>query len=795
MKKTLLMTTLSLLCLYVMAQVPKGINYQAVINNSAGAPVANATLQVKAAILSDTILPVVVWEELHSSVKTDASGVLGLVIGTGTKESGSAATFSAVDWSRQLFIRMQVYYQNSWKSLGSSKLWTVPYAMASDFALKSEQAVTAEHSLSADKLSGDIKKLVVTGETADMEEALFEVKNKDGQTVFAVYNEGVRIYVDDGAKGAKGGFAIGGFGTTKEASQDLLVVTPDCVRVYIDNKTDKGPKGGFAIGGFGTTKEPAEEYLRVTRDSTRIYLNDTISKGPKGGFAIGGFDKTKGAGSEYMLVQPENTRFYVRTLADQSSSTFNIIGLDQNQQEVPLLLANKDTIEVSGVLNLQNNLIVNGDVSVSGTVSQDSVIKDAEGNVYNTVAIGNQVWMKENLKATKYNDGTDIPNVTDDASWLALTSPAYSYYSNDVKNKEIYGNMYNWYAVSTGKLCPAGWHVPGDAEWKQLEMFLGMDQATADLEEWRGSNEGGKLKETGLTHWLSPNTGATDEVGFTALPGGIRWDVSPTFGGIGANASWWTATEGTPSDEAWYRGLYWDRSTICRAPDPKYHGFYVRCIKDSPAPTKGLVAYYPFNGNAKDESGNGNNGTITGASLTSDRNGILNKAYLFNNLTHNIEVPSSSTFFDLTSNEYTISGWFKSTDLSKTNQTIINSSPHGGVSIAFNYPTNDNKLTLFVHDGTEWNIFRVGGNFSGYQLNTWYSFVLVKTGLSCKVYVNGTLDISADLTTIPIFPSLFGFYLGQCSYINSLENLIGALDEVRIYNRALSVDEITALSY
>jgi len=136
---------------------------------------------------------------------------------------------------------------------------------------------------------------------------------------------------------------------------------------------------------------------------------------------------------------------------------------------------------------------------------------DIDGNVYHTVIIGTQTWMVENLKTTKYNDGISIPYVTDNGAWISLTTPAYCWYNNEASYKTQYGSLYNWYAVNTGKLAPTGWHVPSNAEWTTLTNYLG------------GENLAGfKIKESGTTHWKSPNEGATNETGFTALPGGYR---------------------------------------------------------------------------------------------------------------------------------------------------------------------------------------------------------------------------------------------------------------------------------
>jgi hypothetical protein len=319
MKRVIISFFLGFVYLIINAQVPQGLNYQAIARDGSGNPITGATLQVKVAILSDTTNNIIVWEELHSIVKTNAFGLFTLVIGTGTRQSGSALVFSDINWATaSIFLNTQIYYQNSWRYLGSAKLWSVPYSMVSS------------------GLSGPLKKLGVTGETTSPDSSLFEVKNRTGQTIFAVYNEGVRIYVDDGiAKGStKGGFAIGGFGTGKAASQEYFVVSPDSIRAYIGTNPVKSKKGGFAIGGFDKTKAGNEEYLRVTRDSTRIYLNDTGTKAKKGGFAIGGFDKTKGNIQDFMTVSSDSVRVYIDDqLAKGRKGGFAIGGFDKTKGE------------------------------------------------------------------------------------------------------------------------------------------------------------------------------------------------------------------------------------------------------------------------------------------------------------------------------------------------------------------------------------------------------------------------------------------------------------------------------
>ena len=195
--------------------------------------------------------------------------------------------------------------------------------------------------------------------------------------------------------------------------------------------------------------------------------------------------------------------------------------------------------------------------------------------------------MKENLKTIKYNDNTPIPNVTDSATWGKLQTGAYCWYNNDAAaNKDIYGGLYNWFAVNTGKLCPAGWHVPSHDEWTTLERAVCSSgtcatdfpyDANASI-GWTGTDEGGKLKETGLTHWYRPNTGATNSSGFTALPGG-RHNVTVQFERITWYSQIWSSTEYS-YNSAFYRALFYASKQVFRANHRKEAGMSVRCLKD-----------------------------------------------------------------------------------------------------------------------------------------------------------------------------------------------------------------------
>jgi hypothetical protein len=280
------------LCSLAVSQVPQGFNYQAVARLTTGDPIINTTLPVRITIQADSLGSIIIWQELHSSVTTNGFGLMTLILGKGARQIPSTVpTFSAIDWSvTPKFIKTEIDY-SGWKTMGVTRLWSVPYSSI------------------AEGLGGPVKKLAVKGVTALPDEALFEVKNKDGQTVFAVYNEGVRVYVSDGAKALKGGFAVGGFGTDKAVSTPYFVVGKDSVRVYLDtNPLTKKLKGGFAVGGYDLTKGTVQDYLDVSSDSVRIYIDSNpATKKLKGGFAVGGYDIVKGTSTNYMNVNPDTT--------------------------------------------------------------------------------------------------------------------------------------------------------------------------------------------------------------------------------------------------------------------------------------------------------------------------------------------------------------------------------------------------------------------------------------------------------------------------------------------------------
>ena len=210
-----------------------------------------------------------------------------------------------------------------------------------------------------------------------------------------------------------------------------------------------------------------------------------------------------------------------------------------------------------------DNLPENNDpVIVYGAVT------DIDGNVYNAVTIGTQTWMTENLKTTRYRNGDPIPTGLSDTDWENTTSGAFAIYNNDDVNNTTYGKLYNWFAVSDNRnLSPAGWHVATDAEWTTLITYLGGESVA-----------GGKLKEAGTDHWNSPNTGATNESGFKALPAGQRGWYGP-FNDLRVYGYWWSTSEGFGGG-SWGWSMVNSENIVKRLNYTQLCGFSVRCLKD-----------------------------------------------------------------------------------------------------------------------------------------------------------------------------------------------------------------------
>ena len=261
----------------------------------------------------------------------------------------------------------------------------------------------------------------------------------------------------------------------------------------------------------------------------------------------------------------EEVRFFVDGIEKATTISFPYnYNWNTSSESIGSHLLKATSIDNSGDSNSDEITVVITD-GITG-----AFIDPRDGQTYNTVIIGNQKWFAENLNY----ETTD--------SWC---------YEIDVYNCNIYGRLYDWATVMNGEessnevpsgvqgICPDGWHLPSDNEWKILEMYLGLSQSEADKIGERGTNEGGKLKETRTTHWNPPNTGASNSSGFTALPGGIRSFTDEYFYHLGGYGHWWSATE-HDSEHAWSRRLFYYNAKVSRGEPNKEYGFSVRCLKD-----------------------------------------------------------------------------------------------------------------------------------------------------------------------------------------------------------------------
>lgn len=241
--------------------------------------------------------------------------------------------------------------------------------------------------------------------------------------------------------------------------------------------------------------------------------------------------------------------------------------------------------EKTGMVPTEGNITSEGDLI--------PFLEDRDGNIYTTLEIAGKIWMIQNLRTTVFNDGSKIPEVSDNAKWTSLKDPAYCWYCNNPGSKEFYGALYNWYAVQTGMLCPAGWHVPSDAEWTEMEIYLQNNDfnydGTVDADLDRETKNKIAKSLASEMHWsestIKGSIGNTDyqayrnKSRFTALPAGCRKSGDGSFDEVTFSGFWWSSTE-SDSGKAWIRTMNGNESATSRADHGKTGGYSVRCVKD-----------------------------------------------------------------------------------------------------------------------------------------------------------------------------------------------------------------------
>lgn len=298
--------------------------------------------------------------------------------------------------------------------------------------------------------------------------------------------------------------------------------------------------------------------------STSAIINDNIN-GDGGGYVSG-----RGICWSNMLTEPniKEDEVYYEGFGAGTFSVYLANLTPGTTYYARAFATNNEGTGYGPVVSFTTQGSMTGDI-VFNPDSTYNTVTDITGNVYNTIQIGTQTWMAENLRTTKLIDGTDILNITGNDEWKHLQIPGYCWYLNDDKFKNIYGALYNWYTVGYDKLCPEGWHVPGYEEWTTLFSYIGNNYEVAN-----------KLRETGNTHWVNTDAGATNITGFTALPGGWRNIDNINFGDLGYAGTFWALpeTEGNLNTVMFFFQGSWEG--IFFAENQKNSGLSVRCVKD-----------------------------------------------------------------------------------------------------------------------------------------------------------------------------------------------------------------------
>ena len=397
---------------------------------------------------------------------------------------------------------------------------------------------------------------------------------------------------------------------------------------------------------------------------------------------------------------------------------------------------------------------------------------DVDGNAFPIVRLGSKFWMAENLKTTKYNDGTGIPRVDgdDDATWSNATTGMRCEYNDDASSEsDTYGYLYNGYTVDTGNLAPDGWHVPTDEEFKELEMHLGMTQLEADDVYNRGTNQGAKLAgNAGL--WNNGNLESDSEFGtsgFNGLPSGYRY-TNGAYNNINFYGQYWTSTEedGDP-DNRWQRMLYWNNTYVNRSAPDKNYGFSVRCVYD--------------------------HRTSHDASMT------------FDGQSDYVAIPHNSSYKP--TDALTVSCWGWSYDwssLDNENQKLFSCTEGSGWNITFGHETmgghngapDQDTVTALVRSNSQYNV--VNGPLLSELSNGWVYFTMTFDKEYLRLYINGVLVGSQSTTAtgdieyvdnyLFIGAEAGGVSDGNTPAAGGYFN--GRVGTFSVHNKALSVDEI-----
>ncbi|MBN2610405.1 MAG: hypothetical protein JXB00_02515 [Bacteroidales bacterium] len=544
---------------FVSAQLPAKISYQAVIRDNNNNLVALQAIGMQISILQDSVNGTAIYTETHN-VTTNTNGLVSIEIGNGT----TSGNFSAIDWADgPFFIRTAADLSGgaNYNITGTSQILGVP------FAFFTETSNTARSIIKI--LSGELG--ITSGQLA-----------ASGISAREMVASGIDIKT----------MFDGGINVTELLGTGITVA----VLVNADLPVDSLTGAGITTRQLLDAGEDIDEMLAAGITLSELLAHEvTIAD-------------LLTAGVTVPQLVAENVA--VAAMLDAGITAEQLVAADEDLDEMlgagisvaSLLSAGVKVSDMLGagvsVTDLFNAGIMVGTLQQQGA-AQSALISagligttppDGDGNTYSWVRIGDQYWMSEDMKTNHYTDGTPIPDGTGLGNIKDYRLKYYFSYNDDTLNAITYGYLYTHAAAVNGAagsdanpsgvqgVCPSGWHVPGDSEWKELEMHLGMSQADADINNYRGTDESEKLKETGTVHWGSSSSSVgTNESGFTGLPGGFR--MLDRFTNITHTASYWTSTKGTSS--GCIRSIYNNHGAIYRNTfNSLTKGLSVRCVKD-----------------------------------------------------------------------------------------------------------------------------------------------------------------------------------------------------------------------
>lgn len=559
MKQTFTFFTFIFASLVAFSQAPNAMSYQAVIRDANNDLVSNQSVGMQISILQGSASGSSVYTETQTA-STNDNGLVSIAIGEGT----TSDDFSSVDWANgPYFIKTETDPTggSNYTITGTSQLLSVPYAL---YAKSAENTFSGDYNdlnnapdLSnydqdnSDDFDGDYNSLVnkptlaTVASTGDYN----DLSNKPN---IPTVPSNVSSFNNDA-----------GYITTlndDDATNELqnLSVSTTGDTLYLQN-------GGFVIiPGISAANTPPQLATLTTTAASSI---TDVS-------AISGGNISNDGGATITVRGIVWSTSQNPTLASNLGSTNDGSGTGSFTSNLTGLSAST-TYYVRAYATNSAGTAYGNEVSFTTTAGGGGIVTNPGGGVtfdgytYTSIVLGNgQEWMAENLRTTTYANGDPIPNVTAASQWGSTTTGAWVHYDNNSQYENPYGKLYNWYTVADPRnVCPTGWHVPTDAEYTLLSDYLGGEPVA-----------GGKMKSTGTQYWISPNTDATNESGFSGLPGGYRLNGGP-FGNIGNLGYWWSSSE-DDAYTAWSRGLVYVNGSVFRVNENKDTGISVRCLRD-----------------------------------------------------------------------------------------------------------------------------------------------------------------------------------------------------------------------